>query len=894
MSEHGRPRWARLPRSLATRVFLLQLVVIVVLAGAALAALVVQARQRTTQEAYDRSMSVAESFANAPGTRAAMESADPSAVLQPAAEQTRMKAGVAYVVAFDPNGIRWSHPDPSLIGGHVSGAFAPAFSGRPFQETFDSTLFGRAVDTTVAVFDPAGKPVGLVSVGIQVKSVQEHLQAQLPVLFAATGVALVLAAGGSALVSRRLRRQTHGLGPAEMTRMYEHHDAVLHAVREGVVITGDGRLQLANDEARRLLDLPATDPAPRLDALGLPPDLADLLGSGRTATDEVHPVGDRLLAVNQRPVRRAGRTDGAVATLRDTTELRALAGRAETAHRRLDLLYAAGLRIGTTLDVTRTAEELAAAAVPEFADYTTVELLEPVLEGAEPEPGSLRVRRTARVGVRAGFPLYPLGHPVGTAPVSTIPADLVAGRALLIDLAARDDWCADPEHARELLDFGLHSLVSVPLQAGGLVLGVANFWRAEQQPFTADDLAFAEELALRAAVCLDNARRYTREHATATALQRSLLPGELPAHSAVDTAWRYRPAEAGVGGDWFDVIPLSGARVALAVGDVVGHGVGAAATMGRLRTAVHNFAALDLEPDELLAQLDEFATRLDPNADGAVTGATCLYAVYDPATGHCALASAGHPPPALLHPDGTVHVPELPLSPPLGTGAALPAELLDLHLDEGTLLVLFTDGLLQQRHRDTDEAFGLLARALAGSDGTPEGACTAVLDALLPERPEDDVALLAARTRRLDPDRIAEWRLERDPAAVSRIRAEVTATLERWGLEHKVFATELIISELVTNTIRYGTEPVRMRLLCDDRHLICEVADGSSTSPHLRRAADTDEGGRGLYLVARFCERWGTRYLARGKIIWAEQTLAEDPGPAEPDADALLDQWGDL
>ncbi|ROR46413.1 SpoIIE family protein phosphatase [Kitasatospora cineracea] len=885
-----------MPRSLAARVFLLQLVVIAVLVAAALAALVVQARQRTTQEAYDRSMSVAESFAHAPGTLAAMESADPSAVLQPAAEQTRTRADVAYIVAFAPDGTRWSHPDPTLIGGHVSGNFAPALAGEPFQETFDSTLFGRAVDTTVPVFDPGGKVAGLVSVGIQVRSVQEHLQAQLPVLFAAAGTALALAAAGSALVSRRLRRQTHGLGPAEMTRMYEHHDAVLHAVREGVVITGDGRLQLANDEARRLLALPA-DPgtALPLDALALPPALADLLATGRPATDEVHPVGERLLAVNQRPVGRSGRPQGAVATLRDTTELRALAGRAETAHRRLDLLYAAGLRIGTTLDVTRTAEELARAAVPGLADYATVELLEPVLAGAEPEPGSTAVRRTARTGVRTDFPLYPLGHPVGTAPASTIPADLAAGRALRIDLAGSDDWCANPDHARDLLDFGLHSVVSVPLQARDLVLGVVNFWRADQPPFTDDDLAFAEELALRAAVSLDNARRYTREHATATALQRSLLPGELPAHRAVDTAWRYRAAEAGVGGDWFDVIPLSGARVALVVGDVVGHGVGAAAAMGRLRTAVHNFSALDLDPDELLARLDEFVTRLDPTADGgAVTGATCLYAVYDPATGHCAMASAGHPPPALLHPDGTVHVPDLPLSPPLGTGEALPAETIGLHLDEGTLLVLFTDGLLQPRRLDPDDAYTLLAGALAGSDRTPDGACTAVLDALPPDHPDDDVALLVARARRLDPDRIAEWRLERDPATVSRVRADITATLERWDLAHKTFTTELIISELVTNTIRYGTDPVRLRLLCDDRHLICEVADGSSTSPHLRRAADTDEGGRGLYLVARCCERWGTRYLDRGKIIWVEQDLAEEPPAAEPDADALLDQWDDL
>lgn len=208
---------------------------------------------------------------------------------------------------------------------------------------------------------------------------------------------------------------------------------------------------------------------------------------------------------------------------------------------------------------------------------------------------------------------------------------------LVPDLSAEPRWQGpDPEQAAKILAYGVHSLLSVPLHARGAVLGMANFWRAENpEPFDRDDLTFAEELVARAAVCVDNARRYTREHEMAVTLQRSLLPRGLPEQDALDVAYRYMPAQEGVGGDWFDVIPLTGTRVALVVGDVVGHGLHAAATMGRLRTAVHNFSTLDLPADELLARVDELVARIDQeeHADGGraeVTGATCLYAVYDP------------------------------------------------------------------------------------------------------------------------------------------------------------------------------------------------------------------------------------------------------------------------
>ncbi len=353
----------------------------------------------------------------------------------------------------------------------------------------------------------------------------------------------------------------------------------------------------------------------------------------------------------------------------------------------------------------------------------------------------------------------------------------------------------------------------------------------------------------------------------------------MPAQNALDIAYRYLPAQSGVGGDWFDVIPLPGSRVAVTVGDVVGHGLHAAATMGRLRTAVHNFSALDLPPDELLSHLDDLVGSIDQHeaAESAagVVGATCLYGIYDPVTRRYVMARAGHPAPALVQPDGTVTFPDVPAGPPLGLGG-LPFQTAELCLAEGTQLVLYTDGLIEDRRRDLDMGMELLRAALTGHPGRPpEETCKDVLDSLLPERPKDDVALLVARTRELPPDRIADWDVPPDPAAVAGMRDAVSRRLEAWDLSEFGFTMELILSELVTNAIRYSSGPIRVRLI-RDRRLICEVADGSSTSPHLRYAATTDEGGRGLFLVSQLAERWGTRYTPQGKVIWAEQALPDD------------------
>ncbi|WP_227025738.1 SpoIIE family protein phosphatase [Streptomyces fodineus] len=880
-------------RSLAGEVFLLQLVIVVLLVAAALAALVVRARDDSMAAARSKTLAAAQGFANSPGIVAALRGPDPTAVLQPRAEAARKGAHVDAVIVYGLDGVTLTHSDPRQIGKLVIGPYAQAAQGRAFTRTFHGSL-GLSVVSAVPVRDTNGSVAAVVAVPVRVETVRHSVNRQLPALLVGAGVALVVAAGGSGLVSRLLRRQTHGLGPAEMTRMYEHHDAVLHTVREGVlIIGGDGRLLLANDEARRLLDLPADAERRHVTELGLAEDLAGLLASERPATDEVHRASDRLLAVNKRLTTPRG-PPGSVVTLRDTTELRALSGRAEGARQRLNLLYDAGLRIGTTLDVKRTAEELAEVAVPQFADVVTIDLLEEVLRGNEPSPRKAGMRRAAFAGPAADRLTFPVRAGTGD------------DRSVLVkDLAACADWReTDPEQARRILDHGIHSLLAVPLRFRGATLGRADFWRAKDSPpFDDEDVAFAEEVAARAALCIDNARRYTREHTMAVTLQHSLLPRGLPEQAALDVAFRYLPAELGVGGDWFDVIPLSGARVALVVGDVVGHGMHAAATMGRLRTAVLNFSGLDMSAEEILDRLDELVAQLDAEGTAGqegpgLTGATCQYAVYDPATGRLDIATAGHPGPALVHPDGTVDFPPVPVSPLLGLNTGLPFESAELTVPEGSRLVLYTDGLIEDRYRDLDAGLQALREALAGPDRSPEGTCTAVMKAMLSDRPRDDIALLVARTRRLDATQIAEWHVSPDPAEVGRVRAACGRRLAQWGLERISFTAELVLSELITNAIRYGGEPITVRLLRTVSRggfaadtLICEVSDGSSTSPRLRRAKATDESGRGLFLVAQYAERWGTRYTRDGKVIWTELSLSHGTAGPEELGEILLGSW---
>ncbi|MGW0186488.1 SpoIIE family protein phosphatase [Streptomyces sp. NPDC003362] len=612
---------------------------------------------------------------------------------------------------------------------------------------------------------------------------------------------------------------------------------------------------------------------------------------------------------------------------------------AAEARGRLSLLNEAGGRLGTTLDMWRTAEELAEIAVPRFADLVVVDLVESVLAGEEPPPGRVRpdvalrrvaartsLARTDEAGPDEARPAEartdeartdeartdedsrgadfggvnePVGYPAGTPQARCLDSGQpVMDSVLTTGLAGHP---ADKVHPVDLLGEGVHSYLGAPLSARGSVLGLAGFYRrGRTRPYEEDDLTLAGELAARAAISVDNTRRYYREHHASLTLQRSLLPHVLPQLSTVDLASRYLPADAraGVGGDWFDAIPLSGMRVALVVGDVPGTGLQAAATMGRLRTAVRTLAGLDLLPEEVLAHLDDLVSRTpDESADeeDPATGTTCLYAIYDPVSCRCTAARAGHPPPALLTPDGEARLIDLPAGPPLGLGGIQPYESATFDLPADSLLTMYTDGLLKESrgYGDTDARTGQLLASLDLAGPELEDICDRVADTLPPGGPQDDVALLLARVHALPEDRVASWEFPSDSSVVARARELTRAQLAAWDMSELDFNTGLVVSELVTNAVRYGgSGPVGLRLLRDDS-LICEVSDRSNTSPRIRRAATTEEGGRGLFLVAQFTKSWGARFMPQGKTVWAEQLPQPEQPASETDEEALLAMFDD-
>nr|WP_229884908.1 MULTISPECIES: SpoIIE family protein phosphatase [Streptomyces] len=625
----------------------------------------------------------------------------------------------------------------------------------------------------------------------------------------------------------------------------------------------------------------------------------------------------------------SGRPIGVAGLGTDVTRRHLAAREAAGVRRNLALLNEAGHRIGNSLDLETTARELLDVTVPGFCDLAAVDLYQGLLLGDDDRPArpqgpgvpslppglgagrapSAPLRRVAFSSAVSDAPLSGPGTPVAVGDVHRYPAAspgalaLRSARPRLIEGGGPDDL--------------VQSTLVVPLVAHDTVVGLAQFSRTKgSEPFGERDRAVAVELAARAAVCIDNARLYRREHERALILQRSLLPPGDPEAAGLDIACRYLPGNAAteVGGDWFDVIELPGHRTALVVGDVMGRGLRAAVAMGELRTAVRTLALLDLEPAEVLAALDEIARGLGApggsqqasraalhsrDADRSeVYLATCVYAVYDPVTRRCTIANAGHMPPVLVEPAEPGAAPraglllEVPPGMPLGVGGE-PFEEVEVDLPEGALLALYTDGLVESRDHPLEEGLRGLRHALTDPARPLEDICDHVLNTLDTRHGEDDIALLMARVQGLPVDAVGDWHLPRDARSVGRARELARAKLPAWGLEGLLDTTELLVSELVTNALRYGEGDIRLRLLLD-RTLVCEVWDANLVQPRRRRARDTDEGGRGLQLVGLLSAGWGTRRTHRGKTVWFELPL---PGTsAEPEgglsAEQLLGLYG--
>nr|WP_324197090.1 SpoIIE family protein phosphatase [Streptomyces sp. NRRL B-1677] len=563
---------------------------------------------------------------------------------------------------------------------------------------------------------------------------------------------------------------------------------------------------------------------------------------------------------------------------------------------RLRFVGAATRRIARGIDLDEIVLGLCRATVPTFADAILVYLRDPLPVGDERPVGPvvLRLRRTdqlpehvrgtgegdaadpeaerpepvpdlagcaaERCEVRIGGPLAEVLR--GVRPVF---GDSSAARAALPELLGDDRPV--PDRQRTIL---------APLRGRRRVIGAAVFVRRpDRAAFENDDLLVAAQLATHTALGVDKAVLYGREVYIADELQRTMLPDSLPQPTGVRLASRYLPAAetARVGGDWYDAIPLPGNRVALVVGDVMGHSMTSAAIMGQLRTTAQTLAGLDLPPAEVLHHLDEQAQRL-----GSDRMATCMYAVYDPVAHRIVIANAGHPPPILLHRGGRAEVLRVPPGAPIGVGG-VDFEAVELDAPAGATLLLYTDGLVESRIRDVWTGIEQLRERLietarlTGPNPPPlEPLCDEVLGMLGPGDRDDDIALLAARFEGIAPSDVAYWFLDPRPQTARQARRLARRALTRWGLEELTDAVELLVSEVITNAVRYAERPITLRLLRTDV-LRCEVGDDVPQLPRLRQARPSDEGGRGLYLVNRLARRWGATRLSTGKVVWFELAL---------------------
>ena len=526
-----------------------------------------------------------------------------------------------------------------------------------------------------------------------------------------------------------------------------------------------------------------------------------------------------------------------------------------SAQGRLSLLVDASAHLAGCLDLRAVARALARSLVPQLADRVQVDLVERLFHPElSVQNGSTVLCRVARSGrAEPGDPAEPGEEDewVGYEPGGAAATALGSGRTRAAT--------PGPAGARELF---------VPLRARGRVLGVAGLHRvAGRAGFDPADVALVEEVAARAALALDNVRLYDEARATSVALQRSLLPTAQPRVTGVATAHRYLPGsrEVGVGGDWFDVIPLSCGRVALVIGDVMGRGLRAAAAMGQLRTAVRMLAVLDHLPEDVLRHLDDLAQGTDE-----VQLATCVYAVFDPVESSLTYASAGHPPPVLRAADGTTALLPQPSGAPLGVGGVA-FESTTVPVGDGARLLLYTDGLVESKGEDIDRALDDLAVALRTDDGPLDLLCDKLLAATgRHDGHDDDVALLVAELHGLDPHRVATWVTDCRVESVALARTWVRGTLQTWRLPALTEVAELLVSELVTNAMRHASGPVELTVLLLDEVVTFSVRDAEAPLPRLRRAADSDEGGRGLHLVSLLTTRWGSRPTETGKVVWCE------------------------
>jgi len=577
-----------------------------------------------------------------------------------------------------------------------------------------------------------------------------------------------------------------------------------------------------------------------------------------------------------------GSVSGLVVVHRPALGADEAAGRADA---RLAMMWRASSLLGSSLDIDSTLASLADLLVPAFADHCVVDMYDASerlvrlavahTEGVEaPEGGVVAPGRVVR---------YQQGHPVLRA--------LALGRAVLVQRFSAQDvasWAPSRSSAQFAASVGACAVIAVPVRGHAVRGALTAVSSVSGREYDVDDVALLEEIAARAGLALDNAALFTEQRAIAVSLQESLLPRELPLVDGAVMAFRYDPtSDADVGGDFYDVVPLSAGRIGLVIGDVQGRGANSAAIMGQVRAAFRAYAMLDLEPGRVLEHLDAMVREF---GEGFLV--TAVYVVYDPFTRELQVANAGHPSPLLVSDRTAVSLP-VDEHLPLGVGG-LPFGSDDFTLAPGEGLLLYTDGVVEHRQLPFDRGLQELSRALESAGDDPAAMCDAAMSFSAGPL-DDDRAVLALRATSADLPYSSLF-FTATPDAVGPVRRHIVGVLSGWGLDDQVELAELLVSEIVTNAVLHsvqhanplavaavgnggsgevGANPARIELAmrAGSRALWVEVRDSDVRLPRLRFADTDDEGGRGLYLVDALADRWGARPTEDGKVVWFELAL---------------------